>query len=256
MKLSIIIPAHNEEQRIGKTLKDYITFFQKKYRKDFEIIVILNGCTDNTLETVKKASKKYKQIKYLDFKQSGKGFAIIEGFKVAKGDLIGFVDADCSTKPEAFYDLVMNIKSYGGIIANRWMRESRVYPKQPLIRRIASRTFNVLVRVLFGIRSEDTQCGAKLFKKDAIKRILPGLGITAWAFDIDLLYRLKEQGYSIKDIPTTWSDKGNSRLNVGKTSFQMFLAVIRLRLINSPFRFVVRAYELLPENIKIHRRLK
>jgi glycosyltransferase involved in cell wall biosynthesis len=256
MKLSIIIPAHNEEKRIEETLRQYSHFFQKKYKKDFEIIVILNGCLDDTLGIVKKIAKKYKQIKYFDFKQSGKGFAIIKGFKASRGELIGFVDADCSTSPESFYDLVKRINGYGGIIASRWMKGSIVHPKQPFSRRLASRLFNFLVRFLFGIRSQDTQCGAKLFKKDAIKRILPGLGITAWAFDIDLLYRLKEQGYSIKDIPTTWSDKGNSRLNVGKTSFQMFLAVIRLRLINSPFRFIVRAYELLPENIKIHRRLK
>jgi len=255
MNLSIIIPAHNEENRIENTLRNYASFYHKKFKGDFEIIVVLNGCTDNTLQIVKKFSKKYRQLRYLDFKQSGKGFAIIEGFRIAKGDLIGFVDADCSTSPESFYDLVENINGFGGITANRWMKESIVKPKQPLSRRIASRIFNLLVRALFGIKSQDTQCGAKLFKKEAIKEVLPSLGITAWAFDIDLLYQLKKKGYKIKDIPTVWSDRGHSKLNIAKTSFQMFLAVIRLRLINSLLKFVVKAYDILPENIKIHHKL-
>jgi glycosyltransferase involved in cell wall biosynthesis len=255
MKLSIIIPAHNEENRISKTLEEYCRFFSKKCKKEFEIIVVLNGCTDRTLDIVRRFKRKYSQIKYLNFMQSGKGFAIIQGFKAARGELIGFTDADCSTPPEAFYDLIENINGFGGIIANRWMKESIVRPKQPLSRRMASRIFNLLVRALFGIKSQDTQCGAKLFKKEAIKKVLPNIGITAWAFDIDLLYQLKKKGYKIKDIPTVWSDKGHSKLNVAKTSFQMFLAVVRLRLINSPFKFVVRAYDLLPENIKIYHKL-
>lgn len=243
MKLSIIIPAHNEEKRIRETLNQYAAFFQKKYKRDFEIIVVLNGCKDNTLGIVKKVKKKYSQIKYLSFMQSGKGFAITQGFKIAKGELIGFVDADCSTSPESFYDLVKNINGFGGIIANRWSKGSIIKLKQPLLRRIASRVFNLLIRALFGIKNQDTQCGAKLFKKSAIKKIMPCLGITDWAFDIDLLYHLKKAGYNIKDIPTCWSDKGNSKLNVVKTSLQMFLAIIRLRLIYSPFNFMISAYD-------------
>ena len=95
-KLSVVIPAYNEEKRIHRTLDSYAKFFSKKV-KDFEIIVVLNNCNDNTLKIVK--NFKNKKIKYLNFKEAiGKGGAILEGFKVAKGDLIGFVDADMATK--------------------------------------------------------------------------------------------------------------------------------------------------------------
>jgi len=254
--ISIIIPAYNEEQRIGRTLEDYAKFFQKKYKKNFELIAVLNGCTDNTLEIVKKYKKIFPQIKYLNFKESGKGFAIIEGFKSAKGDLIGFTDADDATSAESFNNLIEHMGDYDGIIANRWSKYSIIRPKQPLSRRIASRAFNLFVRFLFGIKNQDTQCGAKLFRKGAIKEILPKIGITEWAFDIDLLYQLKKRGYTVKDIPTVWSDKGHSKLNVAKTSLQMFLAIIRLKLINSPLNFITKTYDLLPENIKIHHQLK
>ena len=256
MKLSIIIPAHNEEKRISKTLEDYAFFFRKKFKKEFEIIVVLNGCIDNTLGVVKKFQKKYPSIRYLDFKQSGKGFAIIEGFKTAKGDLMGFADADGSTNAEAFNDLILKINPYDGIIASRYMKGSVVNPKQPIKRRIASRIFNFIVRVLFGLKTGDTQCGAKLFRKEAIKKMLPKLGITKWAFDVDLLYQIKRESFRTKEIPTVWKDCLGSRLNIRKATIEMFLSLARLRLIYSPFKFIVRFYDLFSNSMKIHGRMK
>ena len=213
-KLSIVIPAYNEEKRISKTLDEYCKFFNKIYKDNFEIRIILNGCKDNTLDVVRNTAKMYKQIKYTDIKEAiGKGGSVIEGFKQAEGELIGFVDADNSTKAEYFYDLVKNINEYDCAIASRWIEGAKVNPPQPLKRRIASRTFNALVRILFNINVYDSQCGAKLFKKQAIKEIIPSLGITRWAFDVDLLYQLKKRKRTILEIPTIWSDTLGSNLD-------------------------------------------
>jgi len=233
MKLSIIVPAHNEEKRIEKTLQEYVKFFEKKFKNNYEIIVILNGCTDDTLGIVKKIARKYNAIEYRNYVQAGKGFAITQGLKIAEGDLIGFVDADLSTSPQAFYDLVRNIKDYDGIIASRYMKGSIVNPKQSFARIVASRIFNFLVRVLFLFSYSDTQCGAKLFKKKTIEKILPNLTITNWAFDIDLLYQAKKAGLKVKEQPTFWQDKGASKLDLKKTSMQMFFAVVQLKILNS-----------------------
>ena len=127
MKISIIIPAHNEEKRIEKTLKRYLEFFKnlkKEKRLDFEVIIVINNTKDKTEEIVKKYCKKYKEISYMNFERRGKGFAIIKGFEDSikrKNDLIGFVDADMSTSPESFYDLIKNIKDSDGILANRYV---------------------------------------------------------------------------------------------------------------------------------------
>jgi len=243
MELSIVIPAHNEEKRIAPTLESYLQYFSKIFDKKFEIIVVLNGCTDNTLGVVKKFTK-WKQLRYLDIKKAiGKGGAVIEGFKIAKGKLIGFVDADGSTDVSAFYDLVKKINGYDAIIASRWLKQSIVEPKQPLTRRIASRIFNLLVRILFGLNLHDTQCGAKLFKKQAIKDVLPLLGLTRWAFDVDLLYQLKRKGYKILEIPTVWRDKAGSKLNLKKTSLQMFLAILQLRLNHSRLNAILKVFK-------------
>jgi glycosyltransferase involved in cell wall biosynthesis len=252
VKLSIIIPAYNEEKRIAKTLDSYSNFFSRKI-KDFEIIVVLNNCKDNSLRIVKKFSKKNKKIRYLDFKEAiGKGGAILEGFKIAKGNLIGFVDADMATPPNAFYDLIKKIDDYDGVIASRWMKGSKISSKQPLMKRIGSRGFNILVRLLFNLKFKDTQCGAKLFKKYVIKNILDDIGITRWAFDVNLLCSIKRKNYKIKEIPTEWNAIGASHFNLFKAMPEMFLGLLRLRLLHSKFKFIIKLYDGLPESLKIH----
>lgn len=251
MKLSLIIPAYNEEKRIKKTLEDYVNFLSKKLKKDFEILVIINNSTDNTLKIVQQLSKKHPQIECANYPQKlGKGGALIKGFNMAKGDLIGFVDADCSTPPRAFFELVEKIKGYDGIIGSRWVKGAKITLRQPISRRIASRGFNLMVRTLLGINIKDTQCGNKLFKKEAIKKITPELGITMWAFDIDLLYLMKKHHYRILEIPTEWHDVAESKLNLNRTIPEMFVSTIRLRLIYSPFKFIVTIYDRINDFIK------
>jgi len=238
MKVLIIIPAYNEEKRIGNTLKEYSSYFEnlRSTKFDYEILVVINATTDKTEEIVKGFKKKFKRINYLNFKEAGKGFAVKQGFiyGIKKNfDLIGFVDADMATSPAAFYDLIKNINDYDGIIASRYVKNAKVFPKPTLQRIIVSRVFNFLVRVLFLMPYKDTQCGAKLFKKEIVKVFVKNAGLTNWAFDVDLLYIAKKNNYIIKENPTIWRDKEGSRLNLKKASLQMFFAVVQLKILNS-----------------------
>ncbi|MEK6820451.1 MAG: glycosyltransferase [Nanoarchaeota archaeon] len=262
MKVSIIMPAYNEEKRIGRTLEEYISFFRKLKEEgitDFEIVAVLNACRDNTRGVVKNFSRKYREIRYLDFERGGKGFAITEGFRDALkrgSELIGFVDADMATPPGAFYDLIGNISGYNGVIANRWDKRSRIETKQPLLRRIMSRGYNFIVRSLFLLPHRDTQCGAKVFRRELIEKILPKLGSSEWGYDVDLLFYARKEGARIKSIPTIWNDQKGSKIDVKKTPLKMFLSAVRLRLLHSPFRFIVRVYRKLNISKKIYDSLK
>ena len=256
--LSIIIPAYNEEKRIGFTLEEFGKFFEEKKKekelKDFEIVVVLNACKDNTLNIVKEYKKKVKEIRFIEFEQGGKGFAITEGFKNAlsrKNNLIGFVDADMATSPKDFYDLAKNINRYDGIIASRAVKGSKA--EFTPIRKITHRGFNFVVRSLLFLPYHDTQCGAKIFRRHVLEKIVNEIGTTKWAYDIDLLYKIKKNGFKIKEHPTIWKDKEGSKLKVIKTTIQMFLAVVRLRMIYSPFRGVIKLYGKLPENLRIEK---
>ncbi len=249
MKVSLVIPAYNEEERIKGTLEDYSNFFnEQKY--DYEILVVANGCKDDTVPMIKEFQKTNEKIRLKDIPEAvGKGGALIEGFKIGSGDLIGFVDADNSSKPKAFSDLVKSIPNYDGIIASRHVKKAVITKKQPISRRIASRGFNLLVRALFRFPFRDTQCGCKLFKKDMLKKITPLLGVTNWAFDINLLYLMKKKGYIIKEVPTIWEESEGSHLRLKNTVPDMFLAVMRLRLVHSPLKFLVKIYDLIGDNL-------
>ena len=260
MKLSIVIPAYNEAKRIEKTLCNYLKFFRDKYGLEFEIIAVLNGCTDGTLEILKKYSEEYIQIRYLNFEKAGKGFAILEGFKAAKGDLIGFTDADGSTCASEFYKLLYAVYIDNScpdcVLGSRYLKDSVVEPKQTAMRRLGSRAFNFIVRCFFGFRIHDTQCGAKVFKKKVLDEIVPLIGISAWAFDIDLLYMAKRKGFNTLEVPIQWEDIAGSSFQLKKAAIRMFLAITRLRLVHSPFNFIIRFYDIMPEGIKIHHKIQ
>ena len=239
MKLSLIIPAYNEEQRLRPALEEYLRFFLPRYGNEIEILVVVNGSSDRTEEVARETAGGDPRVQVLvEPQRVGKGGAVRIGFAAARGDLIGFVDADGSTPPTAFQDLVEHIGEAGAIIASRWHRDSKITP-QPLSRRIASRLFNGWVRLLFKLPITDTQCGAKVFTAQAIHEVLPNLGMTQWAFDVDLLFHLRRAGYPIKEIATVWNDKAGSRLHVFTAATEMFAALIRLRLLYSRFHWLV-----------------
>ncbi len=241
--LSIIIPAYNEEKRIAAPLADYLSFFRKKYKQRFELIVVLNGCKDNTLRVVR-SFRRYKQLRIINIPEAiGKGGALIRGFHHAQGTVIGFADADGSTRAQEFYRLLQKMDNYDVILASRWISGAIVEPQQQFIRRIASRTFNIIVRSCFGISVRDTQCGCKIFRQSILKKILGKLGTTNWAFDIDLLYLLKKNHAKIAEIPTVWQDTPGSRLHIGRASLEMFAALVRLRLLYSILSFTINIYD-------------
>jgi len=225
-------------------LDAYKDHFVPRYGDDIELIVVVNGSVDCTAELAAEYATRCRNVRVIvEPVPIGKGGAVLAGFRIASGSMVGFTDADGATPPQAFQDLVENISNAGAIIASRWLKGAEVSPPQPLSRRVASRMFNLIVRVLFGLRITDTQCGAKLIRRDALVEVLPKLGITKWAFDVDLLWNLRAAGYPILEIPTVWHDVRGSKVNVPRASLEMMLALSRFRLIHSPFRWVVRIYD-------------
>lgn len=232
MNIAIIIPAYNEEKRIGKTLEAYQTFFKEKGTQ-LTFIVVLNGCRDNTFVVVTEYQKRFGNIEIIDIKEAGKGLAIKIGFQRAlKGpfDLIGFTDADMATHPNYFYELIDNSGEYDGIIASRYMKESKVVPSRPFIKEWGRRlVYQPLVRLLFGLRFADYQCGAKLFRRKVIEKVTPHLSVRQWAFDVELLYLCKKYGFQMKEWPTVWYDQADSKLKIRSGGFPMLSNLFKVR---------------------------
>ncbi len=233
----LLIPAYNEEQRIEPVLRAYAEYARKHYQGAFRLVVVLNGCYDNTLTVVERVAAEEPSVSLLNFPgRIGKGGALIEGLKLApEADLIGYVDADGATAPEAFFDLVANSDRADCVIGSRWLPQAVIHVEQSSQRRFFSRAFHALVEILFRMRIADTQCGAKVMHRAAIEKVHPFLMTADMAFDINLLYSLKRAGFSVLELPTEWTDKLGSKVSLSKASFGWFLSVVRLRLVYSPF---------------------
>lgn len=236
--LLLLIPAYNEEQRIGPVLGEYAEYFRKNYAGLFQLVVVLNGCRDNTLGVVQRAAERYPEISALEFPAPiGKGGALIEGLKLAPlCDLIGYVDADGATAPKAFHDLVKLHDRADCVIASRWLPGAVLRQQQTGKRQFASRVFHAIVQGFFWLNVKDTQCGAKIMRREVVEKIHSSLRIADMAFDINLLYSIKRAGFRILEVPTEWTDKMGSKVVLGRTSLTMLLSVIRLRLVYSPLR--------------------
>lgn len=242
--LSIVIPAYNESDRISKTLDNYLSFFEKELKGRFEVVVVLNGCRDNTLEIVEGFAEKNQNLKYLNIKNPiGKGGAIIEGYKIAKGKDVTFVDADNSTEPIELYKLfqISNLYSHiDCIIGSRNLYGSVVEGKSRF-RYVLSWGFNTFVNLLFNLKIRDTQCGAKIVSKKMIEKIMPELFTVDLAFDINLLIAIRRVGGNILELPIRWADEENGSIkNPIKSSIIMALSVIRLRLYYTPGKILYR----------------
>lgn len=236
--LLLLIPAYNEEARIEPVLRQYADFFTRNYSGKFQLVVVLNGCRDNTLGVVQGVAKDFPVIRWLDFPAPiGKGGALIEGLKLAKhGDFIGYVDADGATGPEAFLKLMQHVGEADCVIGSRWLPASVLHQAQPTLRRVASRCFHAIVELFFWLHVKDTQCPCKLMRSEAIEKIHSTLCIADLAFDVNLLVSIKRAGFKIKEVPIEWTDMVGSKVtsSLFRSSLVMFLSVLRVRLIYSP----------------------
>src|SRR5579872_34369 len=236
MNISIIIPAYNEEKRIKRTVEAYHYFFNQRsdtYVTACELVVVLNGVTDTTKTVVTEIAARLPSVHVIELAQAGKGLAVKAGFLDAltrDNDLIGFVDADMATAPDAFFQLIQHIASHDGIIASRYMPDSRIYPPRPWIKRWGSTLFyEPLIWLLFGMRYHDYQCGAKLFTRRVIQKVAPHLTIAQWAFDVELLYLCAVHRFNILEFPTVWHDQAGSKLRIS-SGLRILINIIRLRL--------------------------
>ena len=234
--LLLLIPAYNEERRIEPVLRNYARYFTEHYQGKFQLVVVLNGCTDDTIGVVRRVGAEYPSVTALEFPEPiGKGGALIEGLKLAPlADIIGYVDADGATPPHAFHDLARRIDEADCVIGSRWLPGAVLHVEQSGRRRFASRAFHLIVQCLFRMNIRDTQCGAKVMRRDAVETVHSSLRIADMAFDINLLYSLHRAGYRILEVPTEWTDMIGTKVTLFGTSLVMFLSVVRIWLIYSP----------------------
>ena len=229
MNLSVIVPAYNEEKRVTKTLNSYLSFFPRHFNS-IEIIVVCNGCKDRSAELVKKLSEKDKRISCLEYTNKiGKGGALVEGFRRATKEYVGFMDADDAFDLNSIKNMIYMLRDYDCVLASKWKNQRFSKVDEPFIRKVFGRGWNLLARLLFGLHFKDTQAGSKFFKKEVFEAINKNFLTKGFEFDVELLHNINKKGFSMKETYVKTAHIPESKFNFNHIPL-MFFNIIRLRL--------------------------
>ncbi len=214
MEYTVIIPAYNEEKAIEQAITQTITSLSL-LSKDYEVIIVDDGSQDNTVKTVKKLLQNLnsKTLRLVELKHNrGKGAAIQAGVAQAQGEMIAFLDADLATRPDELRKGFALLEHADLAIASRRIPDASIQKPQPWYRSLAGQAFNLFLRSYLSLPYRDTQCGCKIFRKHAAKTLFSELKTKGWTFDVELLVKAQNHGYSIKEFPVTWRNGKTTRV--------------------------------------------
>ena len=224
MKLSIVIPAYNEENRITPTIDSVVAYAENKFPHQYEILIVLDGSIDNTPDIVEQLSQTYSAIKiFTNDTNQGKGAAVRQGILASTGEYVLFMDADNSTHINEL-DAMLPVCQNGVdvVIGSRDMKESRVEIHQPKYKELLGDLGNWWIQIVLVGGLNDTQCGFKVFSGDIARKLFQKVSMKGWSFDIEVLALARYLGYTIKEMPVIWYNDSESHV----TLFD-YLAVLR-----------------------------
>jgi hypothetical protein len=230
MDLSLVVPAYNE----ASTLRQNLALLEKvasQVTDSFEIIVTEDGCTDETAKIAADVSNNCSKVTHLHSDHRlGKGLALKRALKASKGQVLVFMDADLSTSLDHLHDVVKLVENgCDVVIGSRHVKGS--YVRRPLSRAIASRAYNLLVKLLFRDNVSDHQCGFKGFNHQALKGVIDEVTENGFLFDTDLIVRMKQKGLRIIEIPVKWTEPEDRipKFNLLADGIRMGLKLVKLR---------------------------
>ena len=236
IRLSIVVPAYNEEHRIEASLGK-IRAYAEAQPYALEVIVVDDGSTDATAAVV----AKFPEVRYIRLSgpNHGKGYAVRHGVLEASSNLVLFTDADLSAPIEEADKLVAALEANGAAAAvgSRALRRELIGVRESILRDYSGRCYNLLVRLFTGLRIRDTQCGFKLFRMDLARRAFELQRIWGFGFDPELLFLIERTGGKIVEVPVRWNHDAATKVRFPWDPIRMFadLVLIRMRSIGTKY---------------------
>jgi len=234
LELSIVIPAYNEAVRISLTLSRTLEYLARHHPSS-EVLVVDDGSTDDTTRIVSeiaRANPGPPEVKLLvQPANRGKGAAVRRGVLESRGARVLYMDADLSTPIEEVDKLLVYVREGADVvIGSRGMPDSDLRVRQPAPRELMGRTFNLIVRSLLLGGFRDTQCGFKMFTREAAQQLFPKQTLDGFSFDVELLLLAKEAGLRVREIPVVWAHSPHSKVSPVTDASRMFADLVALRL--------------------------
>ncbi len=229
-KLSVIIPAYNEESRITKTL-EAVNEFLKKQPYAYEILVVNDGSIDNTAKVVEGLEFNIPNLRLINNQENhGKGWVTKQGMLAAVGDIRVFMDADNSTKIDEMTNFLPFFdQGFDVVLGSRRIAGANVAKDQNRSREFLGWVFRTIVHTLVPVGVTDTQCGFKAFTAVATNAIFPQQTIFRWAFDVEILSLVRRNKFKIKEVPITWVNDEASHVKLSGM-INMLFEIIKIRL--------------------------
>jgi dolichyl-phosphate beta-glucosyltransferase len=225
--LSIIVPAYNEERRLGATLGRVLGWADSAGRQ-VEVVVADDGSRDATAEVARRAGDARVRVLRLD-PNRGKGAALRAGVASSRGELVLVTDADLSTPIEEIERLERELVRADVAIGSRAVGGARITEHQPFWREWSGRAFNRILRLLAVSGFHDTQCGFKLLRGEAARELFARLTIDRYAFDVELLWLAGRLGYRVREVGVEWRNDRSSRVRLWRDGPYMLFDVLRFR---------------------------
>ncbi len=227
--LSIIIPAHNEENRLPKTLEQVFAFLEEQ-KYESEIIIVENGSSDRTYEAAQEFVRRHENLRVIREEQRGKGLAVRRGMLEARGEYRFICDADLSMPIEEITKfLPPALDDFDLAIASREAPGAVRY-NEPTYRHWGGRIINLIIRLFILQGLNDTQCGFKCVRANAADVLFRLQILSGWSFDIELLFLARRRGYRIKEIPIHWYFDPDSKISAVRDGWQMIRDIFRIHL--------------------------
>ncbi len=231
---SIVIPAYNEELRIGATLERTLAYFADRPDVRVEVLVVDDGSTDDTAKLIAAWQERSQSVLLLSHGNNmGKGWAVRTGMLAASGDYVLFMDADGSTDIAEIEKLAKALSEGADIaIGSRDTAGSVILKHQPMLREALGKLFNRVIQVLAIPRIGDSQCGFKLFPNSAIEPLFNRQTVRGWSFDVEILFLAQKMKFKIAEVPVEWTDFPGSKVNPVRDAFQTVWELLKLRLVH------------------------
>jgi dolichyl-phosphate beta-glucosyltransferase len=230
--ISVVIPAYNEEKRLPSTLNRVVEYLDGRHFAFAEILVVDDGSQDGTVAAVSGFAASHPCVRLLrNPGNRGKGYSVRHGMLEARGEWALFTDADLSSPIEEIEKLIEAAERNHAPLAigSRALDRSLVGVHQPLFREYAGRFFNLVMRVVTGLPFHDTQCGFKLFQKEAARRIFSLQRLERFGFDAEVLYIAALLGFRAVEVPVRWNDVTGSKVGTLQ-GLNGFVDLARIRL--------------------------
>jgi len=252
--LSIVIPAYNEEKRIGRGLDAVLTFLaDQSYRA--EVIVVDDGSKDETASQVSNRIAQYASAGHdlrviTNTPNRGKGYSVKRGLSEAVGEIVLFSDADFSSPVTEAPKLIDPIAQGRADVTfgSRALNRDLIGVRQPLLRDFGGRVFNFFMKTITGLKFKDTQCGFKAFRREPALSVFKLQSIERFGFDPEILYIAKKQGLHLLEVPVIWNDSEGTTVSYVSDSVRMFIDLIRIRLNDLAGRYDLKSADAVIES--------